>query len=117
MLTGIEPPTSGSTSVLGYDTWTQWVHVQKFIGLCPQQSILYDMLTPREHLTMYGKLKGVLDNEELKKDVKRYNVIFIIRKYIHKLISFSQVPGFARLLVISVWAPPHGAMGSPWGPH
>ena len=42
-----------------------------FIGLCPQQSILYDMLTPREHLNMYGKLKGVLNSTELKKDVDR----------------------------------------------
>ena len=71
MLTGIEPPTSGTASVLGYDTWKQWPQVQKLIGLCPQQSILYDMLTTSEHLTLYGKLKGVLKPKELKKDVKR----------------------------------------------
>ena len=52
-----------------------------FIGLCPQQSILYDMLTPREHLTMYGKLKGVLNSTELETDVKRY-CTYIIYYYL-----------------------------------
>ena len=32
MLTGIEKPTLGTASVLGFDTWGQWGEVQKLIG-------------------------------------------------------------------------------------
>ena len=32
MLTGIEQPTLGTASVLGFDTWGQWGEVQKLIG-------------------------------------------------------------------------------------
>lgn len=63
-------PTSGNAIVLGYDTWTEWNQVQKLFGLCPQQSTLYDILTPREHLTLYGMLKGSMNAKELKLDVE-----------------------------------------------
>ena len=72
MLTGIVEPTSGHAEILGFDTWTQWAEVQKLIGLCSQQSILYDTLTPEDHLNLYGKLKGALKSQELKKDVERF---------------------------------------------
>ena len=72
MLTGIVEPTSGHAEILGFDTWTQWAEVQKLIGLCSQQSILYDTLTPEDHLNLYGQLKGALKPLELKKDVERF---------------------------------------------
>ena len=72
MLTGIVQPTSGHAEILGFDTWTQWAEVQKLIGLCSQQSILYDTLTPEDHLKLYGKLKGALKPLELNKDVERF---------------------------------------------
>ncbi len=70
MLTGILEPTSGNAVVLSHDTWQDWGRVQKLIGLCPQQSTLFDCLTPREHLKLYGMLKGSMDSQDLSKDVE-----------------------------------------------
>ena len=67
-------PTSGSVSIMGHDIRSNWSEAQKLIGLCPQQSILYDSLTPEEHLTFYGKLKGNLDDGGLRPDVQRYRL-------------------------------------------
>ena len=72
MLTGIVPPTSGTAEVLGFNTWSQWYSVQKLIGLCPQQSILYNILTVREHLSLYGKLKGVLTQFDLELEINTF---------------------------------------------
>ena len=65
-------PSSGQAEICGYNTWTQWGEVQKLIGLCSQQSILYETLTPLEHLQLYGKLKAALDAYQLNKDVERF---------------------------------------------
>ncbi len=65
MITGLEEPTSGSIEILDFRMPEQWPEVQKVIGLCPQYSILYPDLTPREHLRFYGKLKTDLEDEEL----------------------------------------------------
>ena len=72
MLTGIVPPTSGSSEILGFNTWSQWNIVQKLIGLCPQQSILYNILTVKEHLSLYGKLKGVLTQFDLDLEINTF---------------------------------------------
>ena len=72
MLTGILPPTSGSAEILGFNTWNQWDSVQKLIGLCPQQSILYNILTVEEHLSLYGKLKGVLTEFDLDLEINTF---------------------------------------------
>jgi ATP-binding cassette subfamily A (ABC1) protein 2 len=71
MLTGMIEPTSGTASILGHDIRSDWSSAQKLIGLCPQQSILYDSLTPEEHLTFYGSLKGNLKGQLLREDVQR----------------------------------------------
>ena len=72
MLTGIVPPTSGSSEILGFNTWSQWNIVQKLIGLCPQQSILYNILIVKEHLSLYGKLKGVLTQFDLDLEINTF---------------------------------------------
>ena len=72
MLTGIVTPSCGTAEILGYDTWTQWSKVQKLIGLCPQQSTLYETLTPREHLFLYGKIKGVMNSDDLETDINAF---------------------------------------------
>ncbi len=72
MLTGMLEPTSGSSHVLGFNTWTQWSQVQKLLGLCPQSNILYPTLSALEHLTLYGKVKGVLNDFELEMEVKSF---------------------------------------------
>ena len=72
ILTGMVPPTSGKAEILGFDTWSQWAQVQRLIGLCPQQSILYPSLSSLEHLTLYGKIKSELSSEDLDLEVLKF---------------------------------------------
>ena len=77
MLTGLLEPSSGSISVMGHDLRTGWSEAQKVIGLCPQQSVLYDALTPKEHLVFYGRLKGNLNGKDVDEDVDRFHLSFV----------------------------------------
>ncbi|KAE8876271.1 ABC transporter A family member 1 [Phytophthora fragariae] len=59
MLTGDIVPTSGNATLSGYDILTQQVEVRRQIGYCPQFDALIDLLTVREHLELFAKIKGV----------------------------------------------------------
>ncbi|XP_055882496.1 phospholipid-transporting ATPase ABCA3-like isoform X1 [Biomphalaria glabrata] len=58
MLTGFIPPTSGTAIINGYDIRKDIVGVRKSLGVCLQHNILFDIMTVREHLTFFVKLKG-----------------------------------------------------------
>ena len=57
MLTGMIKPTSGNAYILGNSVTDDNNITKKFIGFCPQHSILYDCLTAKEHMQFYGCLK------------------------------------------------------------
>ena len=59
MLTGDELPTSGAASINGYDVVSQSSFVQRERGYCPQTDPLLDMLTGREQLALYARLRGI----------------------------------------------------------
>merc|ERR1719433_1436377 len=59
MLCGQVEPTSGQVAIQGYDVTTEISSARKLIGYCPQFDALLDSLTPREHLFLYGRLKGI----------------------------------------------------------
>jgi len=59
MLCGQVSPTAGKVSIQGFDVSTQASSARKLIGYCPQFDALLDSLTTREHLFLYGRLKGV----------------------------------------------------------
>ncbi|XP_012943241.1 ATP-binding cassette sub-family A member 3 [Aplysia californica] len=58
MLTGFSPPTEGTAIINGYNIQQNIDGVRRSLGLCPQHDILFDDLTPREHLWFFAKLKG-----------------------------------------------------------
>jgi ATP-binding cassette, subfamily A (ABC1), member 3 len=58
MLTGLLTPTSGEAEVFGLDVFSDITSVREFLGVCPQHNILFDMLTPREHLEIFSDFKG-----------------------------------------------------------
>ena len=72
MLSGMVKPSSGTARVFGHDIRTDFSSASKFIGPCPQHSILYNSLTPREHLMFYGKLKSNLKSKALQAEIYRY---------------------------------------------
>ncbi|KAJ1476912.1 P-loop containing nucleoside triphosphate hydrolase protein, partial [Baffinella frigidus] len=65
MLTGFLPPSQGNALVLGHTVAHSVAHssgmnqIKRFMGVCPQFDILWDNLTAREHLVLFGAIKGV----------------------------------------------------------
>ncbi|XP_072366635.1 retinal-specific phospholipid-transporting ATPase ABCA4 isoform X1 [Scyliorhinus torazame] len=63
MLTGDIDPTSGEASVAGYSILTHIDDVHQNMGYCPQFDAIDDLLTGREHLLLYARLRGVPEDE------------------------------------------------------
>ena len=59
MVTAQIKPTTGDVSVLGLSVNHDAAAVRQLLGICPQHDILYHELTAREHLLLYGSLKGI----------------------------------------------------------
>jgi len=61
MLIGLLAPTSGTARVAGFDVLTQSEDVRRRIGYMSQRFSLYDDLTMRENITLYGGIYGLRD--------------------------------------------------------
>jgi drug efflux transport system ATP-binding protein len=59
MLTGLLPPSSGSARVAGYDVARETEQVKRSIGYMSQRFSLYEDLTPRENIRLYGGIYGL----------------------------------------------------------
>lgn len=59
MLTGEIAPTRGELVVDGIDVVREPDKAKRLVGYCPQFDALWDKLTAREHLQLYGAVKGV----------------------------------------------------------
>jgi ATP-binding cassette, subfamily A (ABC1), member 3 len=59
MLSGDVLPTGGTALLGGYDIITEQPDVRRLLGYCPQHEALLDLLTCREHLELYARIKGV----------------------------------------------------------
>jgi ABC-2 type transport system ATP-binding protein len=59
MLIGLLQPTGGSARVAGYDVATQAEQVKRSIGYMSQRFSLYEDLTPRENIRLYGGIYGL----------------------------------------------------------
>jgi ATP-binding cassette, subfamily A (ABC1), member 3 len=64
MLTGLINSTSGFAEVFGVDLFEDMNEVRHFLGVCPQHDILFDLLTPEEHLEIFCDFKGVPRKEQ-----------------------------------------------------
>ena len=65
ILCGLIPPTQGSVIVRGYDVQKEPEKVKTFIGVCPQDTAVFDYLSGRENIEFFGNLHG-LSKETLK---------------------------------------------------
>jgi ABC-2 type transport system ATP-binding protein len=63
MLCGLLSPTSGEGSVAGYDIYKEADNIKKNIGYMSQKFSLYEDLTTRENLRLFGGIYGMSDKE------------------------------------------------------
>jgi ATP-binding cassette subfamily A (ABC1) protein 1 len=59
ILSGDIIPTKGIAFLGGFNILTQQIQCRRLIGYCPQFDALLDLLTSREHLEMFARIKGV----------------------------------------------------------
>lgn len=58
MLTGLLQPTEGRAEVFGLDICNDIETVRQMLGVCPQHDVLFDHLTPEDHLRLFAAFKG-----------------------------------------------------------
>uniref|UniRef100_A0A8C5V552 ATP binding cassette subfamily A member 6 n=1 Tax=Microcebus murinus TaxID=30608 RepID=A0A8C5V552_MICMU len=57
MISGITKPTAGEVELKGCSSDSRGT--SKFLGYCPQENVLWPVLTMREHLEVYAAVKGL----------------------------------------------------------
>ncbi|XP_016838488.1 ATP-binding cassette sub-family A member 5 isoform X2 [Nasonia vitripennis] len=80
ILTGLTSPTAGTALIFGYDVRdSNDMHmIRSMTGVCPQHDILFDLLTPREHLEFFAAVRGIprgTIEHEVKKTLKDIDLL------------------------------------------
>ena len=70
MLTGLLEPTAGHAEVFGIDIFRNMDEVRKQLGVCPQHDVLFESLTPTDHLRLFAAFKGAANSAELEQQVE-----------------------------------------------
>ncbi|XP_038576238.1 uncharacterized protein abca12 isoform X3 [Micropterus salmoides] len=58
LLTGLFAPSSGTIEVYGRDMQTNIDDIRQELGVCMQYDVLFDHMTTKEHLLLYGQIKA-----------------------------------------------------------
>ncbi|KAG7209072.1 hypothetical protein KM043_015226 [Ampulex compressa] len=80
ILTGLTAPTAGTALIFGYDVRdsNDMQVIRSMTGVCPQHDILFDLLTPREHLEFFAAVRGIprsMIEHEVKKTLKGIDLV------------------------------------------
>lgn len=86
ILSGLSEPTSGSVSVAGFDAAREPEKIKKNIGYMCQKFSLYEDLTVRENIALYGGIYGMTKNAILSRTDELLDRLDF-RKYENSLIA------------------------------
>ncbi|KAM6934409.1 glucosylceramide transporter ABCA12 [Xenentodon cancila] len=102
LLTGLYAPSSGSIEVYGKDMQSNIDKVRKELGVCMQYDVLFDHMTTKEHLLLYGQIKAPhWSHRELHEQVRTILEETEMYAHRHKRVG-SLSGGMKRKLSISI---------------
>ncbi|KAK2839661.1 hypothetical protein Q5P01_013401 [Channa striata] len=102
LLTGLYPPSSGTVEVYGKDMQTNTDDIRKELGVCMQYDVLFDHMTTKEHLLLYGQIKAPhWTPGELREQVRTILEETGMHAHRHKLVG-TLSGGMKRKLSISI---------------
>ena len=58
VITGLMGRTAGRARLFGNDLFDGMKKARETMGVCPQHDVLFDLLTPKEHLDLFYEFKG-----------------------------------------------------------
>ena len=100
ILSGLSRPTSGTAIVGGYDVRTQYEEIKRHIGYMSQKFSLYEDLTVRENIRLFGGIYGMRDQAIRRKTDELLDKLDIAQ-YADRLVA-SLPLGFKQKLAFSV---------------
>jgi ABC-2 type transport system ATP-binding protein len=89
MLSTILPPTSGSALIMGYDILKEAKKVKEFIGVCPQEIVLYERLTARENIHLIAQMHGLRKSDYKEKTDDLLGKMNLLERANDKVKKFS----------------------------
>lgn len=100
ILSGLSRPTSGTAIVGGYDVRTQYEEIKRHIGYMSQKFSLYEDMTVRENIRLFGGIYGMRDQAIRRKTDELLDKLDIAQ-YADRLVG-SLPLGFKQKLAFSV---------------
>ncbi len=89
MLSTLSRPTDGSATVAGFDIFKEDNKVRKHIGLVSEKMIMYNELTARENLKLFGKLYDIPSDVLAKRIDKLLTFVRMEKWADHRIETFS----------------------------
>lgn len=103
MLCGLLKPSDGTASIMGYDVLTQDKEIRKHIGYMSQKFSLYEDLTVKENMELFGTIYG-MDKKTLKRRI--LNIIsglkmrdFVNKRVVHLPLGQRQKLAFSTAIL------------------
>ena len=100
ILSGLSRPTSGTAIVGGYDVRTQYEEIKRHIGYMSQKFSLYEDMTVRENIRLFGGIYGMRD-EAIRHKTDELLDKLDIAQYADRLVGLLPL-GFKQKLAFSV---------------
>ncbi len=63
LLTGLFLPDSGDAYIRGHSVKNDMISIRPLIGVCPQTNILWDLLSCRDHMELFARIRNIPDAE------------------------------------------------------